>query len=240
MPRKSTKVAPQIKKVVGYTRVSTEDQVNNGFSLEAQKVRIQAHGTASGRSIDEIVTDAGLSGKNLKREGLQRILDGIKAGEIGTVVVVKLDRLTRSVKDLGYLLELVEKHDCALVSLSESLDTSTAAGRMIINMLGVVAQWEREQTAERVSNALEYRRNQKKVYCNVPFGFERLGDALIEVPSEIEAIKTMKQMASDGHSLRKIASHLEEQGIKPKQGASKWYAQTVKDVLTSKMTASIA
>src|SRR4051794_1756678 len=109
---------------IGYVRVSTERQADRGISLEAQEAKIRAMATVQGTDLVDVIVDGGESAKFLKRPGFQRILAMIAAGEIQAVIVAKLDRLTRSVKDLCGLLELFEKKGVALVSVAESLDTS--------------------------------------------------------------------------------------------------------------------
>src|SRR6185369_14592462 len=112
-------------------------------SLQAQTERVRAMAVVQGAELVDIVVDGGESAKTMKRPGLQRILALVDAREVDAVVVAKLDRLTRSVKDLCSLLELFEKRRVALVSVSESLDTGSAAGRMVITIMGAVSQWER-------------------------------------------------------------------------------------------------
>lgn len=160
---------PQNRRIVAYIRVSTDDQAVNGISIDAQKARLSSYAAAMALGVSEIVVDAGESAKSLQRPGLQQILAGVRSREIGTVIVLKLDRLTRSTRDLAELLELFGKADAALVSVSESLDTSSAAGRMVVNMLGVVAQWEREAIGERTATALAHKRATGRVYGSVPF-----------------------------------------------------------------------
>ncbi|MGB6950913.1 MAG: recombinase family protein, partial [Candidatus Cybelea sp.] len=120
---------------VAYVRVSTEDQAREGVSLDAQEARIGAYALAMGFSVSETVRDAGESAKSLNRPGIASLLERVRAGGIERIVVAKLDRLTRSVRDLGELIDLCAKHGVALVSIGETLDTSTAAGRMVVNML---------------------------------------------------------------------------------------------------------
>ena len=226
--------------VWGYARVSTDEQAKEGVSLQSQEMRIKAFCVASGRVEPTMVVDDGQSAKNLNRTGLRAILDAIECGEVGTLVVLKLDRLTRSVGDLATLLALFERHECALVAVQESLDTSTASGRLMLNLLASVSQWEREAISERTAAAFEYKRQARQVYCKgAPFGFRREGDRLVEVPAEIAALREMKRMAACGYSLRKIAAHLTETGIKP-SGGGEWFAQSVKAVLASRMSAEVA
>src|SRR4051812_3003492 len=144
---------------IGYARVSTDRQAEKGVSLEAQKQRIEAMAVVQERALQEVIIDGGESAKNLNRPGLQRLLSMVQAGKVQAVIVAKLDRLTRSVKDLCSLLELFEKKNVALISVAESLDTSTAAGRLVITIMGAVSQWEREAIGERTREALRHKKS---------------------------------------------------------------------------------
>ncbi len=139
---------------LAYVRVSTDEQAETGYGLADQEAKVRAHAFASDRELAEVIVDDGFSAKNLKRPGVQRILALVRAGRVGSVTVQKLDRLTRSVRDLNELLELSTRYGFALVSVGESLDTSTAVGRMIVNVLGTIAQWERETISERTKAGL--------------------------------------------------------------------------------------
>ena len=171
---------------VGYCRVSTEEQATSGVSLAAQEARIGAYCAAMGFDAVSIVADRGASAKSLERPVLGTILGRVRAGEIGTVVVLKLDRLTRSVRDLADLLDLFAKHDVALVSVCEHLDTSSAAGRLVLNVMATVGQWEREACAERTATALAHKRRNGVVYGSTPFGYQRRGNALVPDPERAD------------------------------------------------------
>ena len=109
-------------KAIGYVRVSTDRQAEQGVSLEAQEAKIRAMATVQGAELFEVIVDGGESAKNLNRPGLQRLLALVDSGKVEAVIIAKLDRLTRSVKDLCSLLELFEKRSVALISVAESLD----------------------------------------------------------------------------------------------------------------------
>src|SRR5215472_12162571 len=111
-------------KTIGYVRVSTDRQADLGVSLEAQEAKIRAMATLRSCDLDEGIVDGGESAKDLKRRGVERLLALVEAGKVDAVIVAKLDRLTRSVKDLCLLLELFEKRKVALISVAESLDTA--------------------------------------------------------------------------------------------------------------------
>src|SRR5262249_4244607 len=143
----------------GYVRVSTERQADYGVSLEAQEAKIRAMAVVQGAEIGEIIVDGGESAKNLKRPGMERALALGEGRQIDALIVSKLDRLTRSVKDLCSLLELFEKRGVALVSVAESLDTSSAAERLVITIMAAVSQWEREAIGERTRDAMQHKKS---------------------------------------------------------------------------------
>ena len=222
------------RKTVAYIRVSTDGQTQSGASLAAQRSRIEAFGTATDRNIDEFIVDAAESAKSLDRPGISRVIQGVKSGAVEAIVVMKLDRLTRSVRDLGDLLDLCNAYDASLISVGESLDTSSAAGRMVTNMLGVVAQWEREAIAERTSIALSQRRKERRVYSRVPFGYKRVGDGLIEDSLQQAGLHIIDEMTTNNASLRQIACRLTEARIPPSSGG-RWYASSVRSIQLSRI-----
>ena len=136
-------------KAIGYVRVSTDRQAGQGVSLEAQESKIRANSTVQGGVLFNVIIDGRESAKNLNRPGLQRLLALVESGKIEAVIIAKLDRFTRSMKDLCSLLELFEKRGVALISIAESLDTASAAGRLVITIMAAVSQWEREAIGER-------------------------------------------------------------------------------------------
>jgi site-specific DNA recombinase len=219
---------------IGYVRVSTEDQAREGVSLAAQEVRIAAYGAAMGWSVSEVVRDAGESAKSLKRPGIDDLLTRVRAGFVERIVVAKLDRLTRSVRDLAELIDLCAKHDVALVSIGETLDTSSAAGRLVVNMLGVVAQWEREAIGERTATSLAHKRRQRCAYSPTPFGYCREGKSLVPDAPEQLALREALRLDRAGASFREIAAMLTARGIQPKRGKA-WYASSVRAMLRSRI-----
>ncbi len=222
---------------VGYVRVSTEEQATEGVSLDAQEARIAAYGAAMGWAVSEIVRDAGCSAKSLQRPGIAELLDRMRRREIERIIVVKLDRLTRSVVDLAKLLEIAEKRDVAIVSLSERIDTGSAMGRLMLNFMSCVSQWEREAIGERTAAALAHKRSQRQAYCGfVPFGFRREGDRLMEDTVEQAALADMRRMRSEGATLRAIAAMLHERNVRPHHGKA-WHPSSIAAILGSKMTA---
>jgi site-specific DNA recombinase len=227
-------VLPENRRTIGYVRVSTEEQAKEGVSLSAQEARIAAYCAAMGFDVPEVVRDAGDSAKNLQRPGMAKVVAGVRAGTVERIVVLKLDRLTRSMRDLTNLLDLFAKKRVALVSVGESLDTSSASGRLVVNMFGIVAQWERETIAERTATALAHKRHQGQVYGAIPFGYTRVGDALIPEPREQAALAKAIKLDRAGASFREIAAHLSALGVMPHR-ARAWHASSVRAVLRSRL-----
>ena len=156
MPRRPARrsTAPAAaRRVIAYVRVSTEKQADGGHSLEAQRAKVGAWCALHDAELVAVCEDAGLSGSSLDRPALAAALAELEAGRADALLVVKLDRLTRSTRDLGALLDLATAGGWALLSVAESLDTSTAAGRLVVSVLGAVAQWEREAIGERTAAA---------------------------------------------------------------------------------------
>jgi site-specific DNA recombinase len=171
---------------IGYVRVSTDRQAEQGVSLEAQEAKIRAMATVQSAELLDVIVDGGESAKSLNRPGLQRLLDLINAGKVDAVIVAKLDRLTRSVKDLCGLLELFEKRKVALVSVAESLDIGSAAGRLVITIMGAVSQWEREAIGERTRDALRHKRGKGERVGNIAFGYRLSADGIHVEPDHAE------------------------------------------------------
>lgn len=224
---------------VGYARVSTDKQADHGVSLLAQAAKINSMAIVQDATLCELITEGGESAKNMNRPGLQRLLSLVDSGRVQTVIIAKLDRLTRSVRDLADLLERFERRNVALVSVAESLDTGSAAGRLVLNIMVSVSQWEREAIGERTSVALQHKRSTGRVFTRVtPYGYERDGDILRALDDEQAIIHEVKQLRQKGWSLRKIGKALDSKGVPLKNGGAKWHAQVVSDILTNSMHSS--
>jgi DNA invertase Pin-like site-specific DNA recombinase len=223
-------------KVIGYVRVSTEEQALSGVSLDAQEQRIRAYCHAKDWTLTEVVRDEGLSAKNLKRPGLQCILERVprRNGKRGfdSIVVVKLDRFTRSVGDLAYLNKLFETNKVSFVSIQESVDTSTASGKLFHNIIASLSEWERGVISERTRDALHHKRSKGERAGEVPFGYQLSGDGktLRPIQQEQEVLNTIRSLRNSSLSYWKIADHLNGHGIISKKGG-KWYPESVQSVL---------
>jgi site-specific DNA recombinase len=196
-------------KAIGYVRVSTEDQAREGVSIENQIEKIKAYAVVKDLELVDIIEDAGKSGKDLEREGMRKALEALESGEASSLIVYKLDRLTRSTKDLLNLVyDLFIPSDIALHSISENLDTTTANGRFFLTMLGGIATWERETISERTKDALAHKKVNGQWVGRIPFGFKIENHRLVEEPAQMLLIQKAKRMKRSGKSFRTIAATL--------------------------------
>src|ERR1700730_1090161 len=217
---------------VSYVRVSTE----RGISLEAQAEKIRAMALVQGAELSEIIVESGESAKSLNRPGMARLLTMVDGGTVKAVIVAKLDRLTRSVKDLCELLERFERRGVALVSVAESLDTGSAAGRLVLNIMAAVSQWEREGIGERTRDAMRHKRSNGERVGNIRFGYRLAPDGVhVEPePTEQTAIAAIRELRAEGRALRRIAMDLNRRGWRTRKG-SEWRLESVARVVGSKM-----
>jgi site-specific DNA recombinase len=213
-----------LRKVVGYVRVSTEQQASEGISLEAQKGKISAWCELNGYTLAGLFVDAGISGKRAdNRPELQAALKAVENCG-GVLLVYSLSRLARSTKDTLSISERLEKAGADLVSLSEKIDTTSAAGKMVFRMLAVLAEFERDLISERTKTALQHKRKRGGRMGQIPFGFrvDTDGDSLVTSVDEQRVISMVHQWRDEGQTLQKIAERLVELKIPNKAGRIRW------------------
>lgn len=222
-----------LKTAVAYIRVSTENQAVDGVSLEAQRAKLTAWCLVNDYDLIATHTDAGLSGGRAdNRPGLQAAIEQACKTK-SALVVYSLSRLARSTKDTIAIGELLDKAGADLVSLSEKIDTSCAAGKMVFRMLAVLAEFEKDQISERTKMALAHKKAQGQRTGSVPFGFDLAedGNTLMSNVIEQSALAAMREMRQSGLSYRKIAAELQTREYRTKQGKTVWKHTSVKSVL---------
>lgn len=161
------------KKIAGiYIRVSTEDQAREGFSLGEQEEKLRQLCKYKDFEIFKVYKDAGISAKNMKdRPAFQQMLDDMKAGKLNYIVAYKLDRVTRSVRDLEVLISTLEQYHCYLICDRDDVNTSTANGRFFVRMLTVLSQLEIEIVSERTKFGLNCAIKAGHIPGKVPLGY---------------------------------------------------------------------
>jgi len=218
-------------KVMGYVRVSTEEQAREGISLEVQEDKVKKYADLHNLDLIEVIRDEGKSGKDLNREGIQKVITLCKDRSVDHLVVYKMDRLTRRTLDLLTLVEEVFKPNrVQFHSISEKVDTSTAQGKFFLTITGAMAQMERDLISERTREALRYKISQGENVGSPPLGFLAEDKKLLRIDGEFKVVSYVKSLKRKKLSLRQIANRLNEQGVSTKRGG-KWYAGTVRYIL---------
>lgn len=219
-----------------YSRVSTQEQAREGYSIEEQQSRLKAFSDAMGWYNTKQYVDAGYSGGNRARPALQKLVADVESGRVEKVVVFKLDRLSRSQKDTLDLIEDVFlRNGCDFVSMSENFDTGTSFGRAMIGILAVFAQLEREQIRERMSIGREGRAKAGKYHGGgrQPVGYDYVDGVLKVNEYEAMQIRELHRLFQSGYTFRGIVREFSERGYKHKGG--EWQPKRVKETLTSKL-----
>lgn len=221
-----------------YVRVSTEEQALHGFSIRAQKEKLIYYAkNIKNWDVYDTYIDDGISGKNIKeRPEIKRMLEDIANKKVNNVLVFKIDRLTRSTKDLIDLIEFFNRNNCDFNSLNESIDTSSATGRMFIKIIGIFAEFERENIVERVKLGFERKVKEGNSICSStpPFGYNRPkgSNILVINKSESVIVKRIYAFFLNGFSISKICNILNMQNIKTKKDRM-WSNKTIKLILTN-------
>ena len=225
-------------KVIGYCRVSTEGQASDGVSLAAQESKIRAWADLYGAESVEIFTDAGISGRKMEnRPALQEAINA--TGEGSALVVYSLSRLARSTDDTIRIGKLLDKSGADLVSITEKIDTTSAAGKMVFRLLAVMSEFESDLVSERTCMALSHKRDRgEKLGGDVPFGFRVRGGKLYPHKREQEAIGFICRLKGKGYSLRAICAELESEGFRTKAGKKQWNPKTVSAIIKREVKAA--
>jgi site-specific DNA recombinase len=218
-----------------YVRVSTEEQAQEGFSIRAQEQKLKDFARIKDWSIYKIYIDEGISGKNLtERPAMQEMIADIKKGAVKNVLVFKIDRLTRSTADLIYLIDLFGKHECAFNSLTESIDTQTASGRMFLKIIGIFAEFERENIIERTKVGIERKvREGYSIGGISSYGYDRPKNQKIQTINEQEAevVREIFDMfVNKGVNILEITRRLNSRKI-PTKNDNTWSNTSVRRLL---------
>ena len=218
-----------MNRAIGYIRVSTQGQAEEGVSLSAQRAKIAAWCEANDYELLATFEDAGLSGGSMTgRDGLQAAMKAATKGM--ALVSYSISRLARSTRDMLDIADRLERQGADLVSLTEKIDTTSAAGRMVFRLLAVLSEFERDLVGERTKAALAHKKAKGEKYGPVPFGFVEVEGRLVEVRREAKAVAEIVRMREQGRAYRQIAAQLNADGIEGKKGGQ-WHASTVRYVL---------
>jgi site-specific DNA recombinase len=188
---------------VAYCRVSTEEQAAEGFSIDGQAEKLTAYAELHDLGEVTVIEDAGASGRNLERPGLQQVLSMIERGHVRHLLVWRLDRLSRNLGDLIDLAETLGKADVALHSFTDRLDLSSATGRMFYKLLGSFAQSYREQLAENVVMGMSRAAREGKWTNRPKTGYALIGGELVP-NGDAEVVRRIFRLRAEGCSFSEI------------------------------------
>jgi DNA invertase Pin-like site-specific DNA recombinase len=234
------------KTAIGYVRVSTEEQATEGVSLDVQRDKLSAYCRLHAIKLIDIKADEGISGSTLERPGLQAALQMLRRGRANTLLVAKLDRLSRSLRDVCTLVdELFTNERYHLLSLCGMVNTHSAAGRMVLMNLANYNQFEREMISERTRDALQHMKAQGIRLGPAPYGYRFSHDTdeggrrlLLPLAEEQDVLRQIRELRSDGLKLHQIARRLNDSGIRARRNGI-WRVQSLSRLLRRKGTEQI-
>ncbi len=216
-----------------YPRVSTEDQSRFGHSLDEQEERLQKLCEFKGYKIYKVYREEGVSAKNTNRPKFQEMIEDMKNGKINKIIVYKLDRLTRSIRDLETICTMLEDYNCSLESVAEEINTETANGKFFIRMLTILAQLEIERTSERTKFGLIGAAKKGHLSGKPPLGFTKEKDSKELIIDEVKAdvVRRIFKLYLDGSSVCSICKLFNEEEVLNR----KWATTTVDKILSNQL-----
>ncbi len=227
--RRSTCNLSNMTRVFGYCRVSTDMQAQHGLSLDAQREEIKRYAADRGWTVEEIFVDGGFSGKNTERPAFRQMAKAIKesGGGISAVIVTKLDRLTRSLRDLLSIHEdLLDPCRCNFVAIRDGINTFEPVSKMLLPFLAIIGQIERQNTSERVKSTIQHIQDQGGHYGKIPFGYRTVQDGrmkrLVEDPETFPWLQRIFAWYQEGVGMAEIAARMNTEGIQPRYGNRVW------------------
>lgn len=221
-----------VKSIALYCRVSTDEQAREGISLDEQQERLKSYCRAMGwNEIPLVFVEDGYSAKNMDRPHLAKLLEQVKKGEISRVLVTKLDRLSRRLKHLLEMIDIFGENKVSFISISESFDTNTPSGRLTLQVLGAVAEFERERIRERVFENMLHGAHHGKWLTQSPYGYDLINKELVINEKESKIVKRVFDLyLNSGFGFYTIAKLLNEESIPSKQ-KKEWSIRSIKLML---------
>ena len=217
-------------KNIGYIRNS---RLIQGSSLETQQTLITDFCKNHDIKLDEIIVDEGISGsgdKTDKRDGYNSVMSMIDNGELNTLVVISISRWGRNLGEIYKSVQLMETKGVKFLSIKENIDTSSPYGRFTINLLSSLYEMELELIRDRTKDTLKVKKQNGKVYSPTPFGFDRVGNDLVENKKEKRLLRKMLKLKNGGMSYGDVSKYLTKNRHKTKSGG-KWTRQNVYSVI---------
>ena len=221
------------KRVLGYLRVSTEEQAREGVSLDAQRHLIEAHAEANGWELTGIESDNGISGKRLNnRPGLRRALSALRKGRADALLVVALDRLSRTTTDVLNLAAQSEREGWEFLCVQEQVETGSPEGEFMLTLKASLAQLERRKIGQRTAAAMnELRRQGRRISHRPPFGYRFRNGLVVSVAGEQKILARILELRGRGLGARTIARALNQEGSQNPRTGRPWIPGTLHGVI---------
>lgn len=213
-----------------YARVSTEDQAREGYSLEAQLEMLRAYCEMEGLVVSKEFIDDGYSGRDTKRPAYQSMLDSMDEWDV--MVVIKMDRIHRNSMNFMMMIDFLEKHKKKFVSSTESLDTESAMGRFVVDMIQRIAQLESEQIAERTYIGMRQKAESMDGIMGFtpPFGYGLSNGELTVNEDEFHTVQRMFWLYLEDNTMDEICYRMNRDGIRTRKG-NIWNKQNLRNIL---------
>ena len=218
-------------KVLGYCRISSENQKLKDNSIKNQINFIENYCDRLGYDLVNIFKDEGISGKIKNREGLNELFDVIKKDKIDCLIVYSISRLSRKLKDVLEFIEILEKNNVKFISVKENIDCNEVVGKLMLGLLGSVNEFEVNLLGDRIKDVKRYKKSKKEVYGGkILFGWYRRGNKLVRNVKELEILKLISRLREEENmSYFKISDYLNDNGFNSKE-KKKWYGSSVRKV----------
>lgn len=230
----------KVMRVAAYVRVSTEEQAQTGYSIEAQKEKLAAFCTSQDMQLSRIYADEGFSGKDTKRPDLQQLLRDAELSKFDLLLVYKLDRLSRRLGDLVSIGEMFDKLGVGIRSCTEPFDTTNPTGKLLFNMLGSFAQFERELIGERTKLGLRRRRMEGKWSGLPPFGYELLDSGILKpLPLEARIVRQIFKLSLDFNLGTEMIARKLRREDQTSRKKGRWGRSTIWSILTNPIYAGL-
>lgn len=218
-------------KVAIYSRVSHLLQAEKGSSIENQMDQLKAFCSAKGWEIAGQYTDSGVSGRNFKRPAFQSMLDDLSPKGIEGIVVYSVSRFGRNTKDALTLIQSLQDRGVSFYTMDLGIDTTTPHGSMILTIMSAFAQFESDQTGERIRAVQGNRKNKKETYCgHPPLGYDNSEGKMVENQKEMQIVKYIFHLKNNGETASRIATLLNKEGYNGKK-KGRFQTTTIKKVL---------
>jgi len=207
-------------KAVGYVRVSTEEQAKGGISLDMQRAKILSYANLEEMDLIEIVADEGISGCTIKaRPGIQRVMKMVRSKEVRSVIIYKLDRLSRNTIEALQIARLMDRKGAALHSITEKFDTKSAMGRFFFTLMASIAEMERGLIRERIQAAMDMKKEKGEACNNNPkYGYRIVDDLVVPDRDEERIVQRIRALRAEGHTIHEIIAILSQEGTFNRKG----------------------